>query len=207
MFPLAYLEPATNGVGLLPGGLNSTCGFLYKMKPEVANWPPHDPGYIKHLALPFAVLAIPLIDLFSAIIRRLRAGQSPFSSDKEHLHHRILRAGNTHLRTAVILYLWTATIAFPAEFDIDVTVVVVVISRTSIKSPGSGGSVNVSTQVGSVPATEYASTGVCTISTNTVHIVAVGTCILNANQAGDGNYLVATQVQRSFEIASGSEIN
>ena len=65
------------------------------------------------LMLPFAVLAIPLIDLFSAIFRRLRAGQSPFSSDKEHLHHRILRAGNTHLRTTLIMYLWTATIAFP----------------------------------------------------------------------------------------------
>lgn len=65
------------------------------------------------LALPFAVLAIPLIDLFSSIIRRLRAGQSPFSADKEHLHHRIMRAGNTQLRTAAILYLWTATIAFP----------------------------------------------------------------------------------------------
>ena len=66
-----------------------------------------------HLMLPFAVLAIPLIDLFSAIFRRLRAGQSPFSSDKEHMHHRILRAGNTHLRTTLIMYLWTATIAFP----------------------------------------------------------------------------------------------
>jgi len=65
------------------------------------------------LALPFAVLAIPLIDLFSSIIRRLRAGQSPFSADKEHLHHRIMRAGNTQMRTAAILYLWTATIAFP----------------------------------------------------------------------------------------------
>ena len=65
------------------------------------------------LMLPLAVLAIPLIDLFSAIFRRLRAGQSPFSSDKEHLHHRILRAGNTHLRTTLIMYLWTATIAFP----------------------------------------------------------------------------------------------
>jgi UDP-GlcNAc:undecaprenyl-phosphate GlcNAc-1-phosphate transferase len=65
------------------------------------------------LMLPFAVLAIPLIDLFSAIFRRLRAGQSPFSSDKEHLHHRILRAGNSHLRTSIIMYLWTATIAFP----------------------------------------------------------------------------------------------
>jgi UDP-GlcNAc:undecaprenyl-phosphate/decaprenyl-phosphate GlcNAc-1-phosphate transferase len=65
------------------------------------------------LMLPFAVLAIPLIDLFSAIFRRLRAGQSPFSSDKEHMHHRILRAGNSHLRTSLIMYLWTATIAFP----------------------------------------------------------------------------------------------
>jgi UDP-GlcNAc:undecaprenyl-phosphate GlcNAc-1-phosphate transferase len=65
------------------------------------------------LALPFAVLAIPLIDLFSSIFRRLRAGQSPFSADKEHLHHRIMRAGNTQMRTAAILYLWTATIAFP----------------------------------------------------------------------------------------------
>lgn len=65
------------------------------------------------LALPFAVLAIPLIDLFSSIFRRLRAGQSPFSADKEHLHHRIMRAGNSQMRTAAILYLWTATIAFP----------------------------------------------------------------------------------------------
>jgi UDP-GlcNAc:undecaprenyl-phosphate GlcNAc-1-phosphate transferase len=65
------------------------------------------------LALPFAVLAIPLIDLFSAIFRRLRAGQSPFSSDKDHLHHRILRAGNSHLRTALIMYLWTASFALP----------------------------------------------------------------------------------------------
>lgn len=65
------------------------------------------------LLLPFAVLAIPLIDLGLAIVRRLVAGKSPFSSDKEHLHHRIMRAGNTQTRTAAIMYLWTATIAFP----------------------------------------------------------------------------------------------
>lgn len=65
------------------------------------------------LLLPFAVLAIPLIDLSLAIVRRVKAGKSPFSSDKEHLHHRIMRAGNTQIRAAAILYLWTATIAFP----------------------------------------------------------------------------------------------
>jgi UDP-GlcNAc:undecaprenyl-phosphate GlcNAc-1-phosphate transferase len=46
-------------------------------------------------------------------VRRIKAGKSPFSSDKEHLHHRIMRAGNTQQRTAFIMYLWTATIAFP----------------------------------------------------------------------------------------------
>jgi UDP-GlcNAc:undecaprenyl-phosphate GlcNAc-1-phosphate transferase len=65
------------------------------------------------LLLPFAVLAIPLADLILAIVRRIKAGKSPFASDKEHLHHRIMRAGNTQQRTAFIMYLWTATIAFP----------------------------------------------------------------------------------------------
>jgi UDP-GlcNAc:undecaprenyl-phosphate GlcNAc-1-phosphate transferase len=65
------------------------------------------------LLLPFAVLAIPLADLGLAILRRIKAGKSPFSSDKEHLHHRIMRAGNTQQRTAFIMYLWTATVAVP----------------------------------------------------------------------------------------------
>jgi UDP-GlcNAc:undecaprenyl-phosphate GlcNAc-1-phosphate transferase len=69
------------------------------------------------LALPLAVLAIPLIDLFSAIIRRVRAGKSPFASDKEHIHHRIMRSGNSQARTALIMYLWTATIAFPVSIS------------------------------------------------------------------------------------------
>ena len=65
------------------------------------------------LFLPFAVLAIPLSDLVLAVIRRLAKGKSPFSPDKEHLHHRLMSAGKTQQRTAVIMYLATATIAFP----------------------------------------------------------------------------------------------
>ncbi|MDA2962552.1 MAG: MraY family glycosyltransferase [Actinomycetota bacterium] len=65
------------------------------------------------LLLPFAVLAIPLIDLLLAVSRRVRAGKSPFAPDNKHLHHRLLSAGNSQLRSASILYLWTATIAFP----------------------------------------------------------------------------------------------
>ena len=65
------------------------------------------------LLLPFSVLAIPLIDLGMAIVRRIRAGRSPFTADKEHLHHRLLSMGNSHRRTSAILYSWTAMFAFP----------------------------------------------------------------------------------------------
>ncbi len=65
------------------------------------------------LLLPFAVLAIPLADLLLAVARRLKAGKSPFAPDNQHLHHRLLSAGNTQIKSAFILYLWTATIAFP----------------------------------------------------------------------------------------------
>jgi len=65
------------------------------------------------LLLPFAVLAIPFLDLVLAVIRRVRAGKSPFAPDNLHLHHRLLSAGNSTGQTIVILYLWTATIAFP----------------------------------------------------------------------------------------------
>jgi UDP-GlcNAc:undecaprenyl-phosphate GlcNAc-1-phosphate transferase len=65
------------------------------------------------LLLPFAVLAIPLLDLGMAIVRRLRAGRSPFAADREHLHHRILDFGSSHRQTTVILYLWTAMFAIP----------------------------------------------------------------------------------------------
>jgi UDP-GlcNAc:undecaprenyl-phosphate GlcNAc-1-phosphate transferase len=65
------------------------------------------------LLLPFAVLAIPFLDLLLAVGRRIKAGKSPFAPDNQHLHHRLLSAGNSTNRTALILYLWTATIAFP----------------------------------------------------------------------------------------------
>jgi UDP-GlcNAc:undecaprenyl-phosphate GlcNAc-1-phosphate transferase len=66
------------------------------------------------LLLPFAVLAIPLLDLGLAVIRRVRAGRSPFAADSEHIHHKLLDMGHSHRRTAGILYLWTAAFAIPA---------------------------------------------------------------------------------------------
>ena len=61
--------------------------------------------------LPIAVLALPLIDLLLAVVRRVRRGQSPFAPDKEHLHHRMLEIGHTHRRAVLLLYFWSALLA------------------------------------------------------------------------------------------------
>ncbi|MFM7541931.1 MAG: MraY family glycosyltransferase [Actinomycetales bacterium] len=66
------------------------------------------------LLLPFAVLAVPLLDFALAVLRRIRKGKSPFAPDKEHLHHKLMELGNSQARTTVILYFITATLAMPA---------------------------------------------------------------------------------------------
>ena len=49
-----------------------------------------------------------------------------------------------------------------------------------------------------------ATSGVCTVSGTTVTIVSVGTCTINANQAGNVNFEPASQVAQSFTIAKAT---
>jgi len=62
--------------------------------------------------LSLAVLALPFIDLVLAVIRRISRGQSPFAPDKRHLHHRLLALGHSHRRAVLLLYFWSALLAF-----------------------------------------------------------------------------------------------
>lgn len=86
--------------------------------------------------LPIAVMALPLIDLFLAVIRRLLAGKSPFSADAKHLHHRMLRLGHSQKRAVLIMYLWTVIFAFGSvsflvlEPQVAVPVIVVALLAT-----------------------------------------------------------------------------
>lgn len=61
--------------------------------------------------LPVAVMAVPLIDLSLAVVRRTRAGRNPFAPDKQHLHHRLLEMGHSQVRAVVLMYAWTALLA------------------------------------------------------------------------------------------------
>ncbi len=66
------------------------------------------PAFIP-IILPFAVLLVPLVDFTLAVFRRVRAGRSPFAADRQHLHHRLLDMGHSHMGAVVIFYAWTAT--------------------------------------------------------------------------------------------------
>jgi hypothetical protein len=48
------------------------------------------------------------------------------------------------------------------------------------------------------------SAGVCTLSGATVSFVGAGTCSVRANQAGNGNYQAAPQLQQAFAVAAAS---
>lgn len=71
------------------------------------------PAYMPIL-LPIAVIILPLLDLSLSIVRRTARGKSPFSADRGHLHHKLIDGGYTHKGAVLLLYLWSALIAFGA---------------------------------------------------------------------------------------------
>jgi len=64
--------------------------------------------------MPVAVLVVPVLDLVLAVVRRTRAGRRPWHPDAEHLHHQLLALGHSHTGAVLVLYLWTALVAWGA---------------------------------------------------------------------------------------------
>ena len=50
---------------------------------------------------------------------------------------------------------------------------------------------------------DASATSVCSISGSTVSFLGVGTCVIDANQAGNANFNAAPQVQQSFAVGKG----
>src|ERR1039458_4176036 len=76
------------------------------------------------LLVPAIIMLIPYADLLLAVVRRTRAGRSPFSADKKHLQHRLLAIGDSRRASVLIMYLWAALFAG--------TVVLLSIMRTKL---------------------------------------------------------------------------
>ena len=56
------------------------------------------------VAVALLVLAVPIIDAFWIIVRRVAQRRSPFSPDRGHLHHRLLDVGLSHRQTVLLIY-------------------------------------------------------------------------------------------------------
>jgi UDP-N-acetylmuramyl pentapeptide phosphotransferase/UDP-N-acetylglucosamine-1-phosphate transferase len=69
---------------------------------ETANTAPNYPVSCP-IAVGFAILLIPLLDVLRVFIIRLTKGVSPFAPDRNHLHHLLLNQGFTHTKVTTTL--------------------------------------------------------------------------------------------------------
>lgn len=56
------------------------------------------------ILVPLCALGYPIFDLLLAVARRTLRGQPPWTSDRDHIHHRLLARGHTPARTAGLIY-------------------------------------------------------------------------------------------------------
>lgn len=54
-----------------------------------------------------SILVYPLIDTIRVFTLRILSGVSPFTADRNHLHHRLIDLGLSHWQTVIIIYLFS----------------------------------------------------------------------------------------------------
>jgi UDP-N-acetylmuramyl pentapeptide phosphotransferase/UDP-N-acetylglucosamine-1-phosphate transferase len=70
-----------------------------------------------------AILVYPLIDTLRVFAIRIFKGQSPFTADKNHIHHRFIALGYSHRKTAITLYIYTLIVvlfAVAVQYFLDI---------------------------------------------------------------------------------------
>jgi UDP-GlcNAc:undecaprenyl-phosphate GlcNAc-1-phosphate transferase len=73
---------------------------------------PSTDNSLSSFAIPVLLLAIPILDTTVAVFSRLRRKVSPFQGGKDHLSHRLVRAGISRKLSAIIL--WGLSVLFSA---------------------------------------------------------------------------------------------
>ena len=59
------------------------------------------------IIVPLVIAAVPIIDTFSAIVRRLRGHVSISHADRGHIHHRLIDEGYDQRQAVLVMYAWT----------------------------------------------------------------------------------------------------
>ena len=66
------------------------------------------------IAIPLIVAGVPILDTFSAIIRRTRAHVSIGQADKGHIHHRLIQEGYNQKQAVLLIYAWCLLLSLGA---------------------------------------------------------------------------------------------
>lgn len=80
-------------------------------------------------ATPILLLALPILDTLSVMVQRVVEGRSPFSPDKNHIHHKLLRLGFDHHEAVMVIYAVQADLfllAYWLRYESDATILAVV---------------------------------------------------------------------------------
>jgi len=67
-------------------------------------------------AIPLLILAIPIFDTFSAIVRRIRGKRPIGEADKAHMHHQLIGRGFSQKQTLALVYAWSILLAISGYF-------------------------------------------------------------------------------------------
>ena len=74
----------------------------------------------KNTALSSAILlfifGVPIIDTLAVVAQRIHEGRSPFSPDRNHIHHKLLALGMRHYQAVVAIYIAQAVFVIMAYF-------------------------------------------------------------------------------------------
>jgi UDP-GlcNAc:undecaprenyl-phosphate GlcNAc-1-phosphate transferase len=64
--------------------------------------------------LPLLLVGFPVLDTLTVMVERIAAGRSPFTADKNHFHHKLVRLGLFHTEAVVTIYAITALLVVAA---------------------------------------------------------------------------------------------
>lgn len=80
-------------------------------------------------ATPILLLSLPILDTLSVMTQRISEGRSPFSADKNHIHHKLLALGFDHHEAVMVIYAIQADLfllAYWMRFESDLVILGVV---------------------------------------------------------------------------------
>nr|MBU6203179.1 undecaprenyl/decaprenyl-phosphate alpha-N-acetylglucosaminyl 1-phosphate transferase [Acidobacteriota bacterium] len=92
--------------------------------------------FLAPMFISLLVLAVPIVDVLFAVIRRTASGRSFAEADMGHLHHRLIQLGHGPRRAVVILWGWAAlfstVVLFSALYSTGSALVLLVLAGTAL---------------------------------------------------------------------------